>query len=413
MKKLAEPSGYKGRIRIPASKSHLQRALALAFLSDSPSRFTHVSWCNDTVSVRKVIEQMGAQVLENKDAVDLFPGRHSVNNLRLNVGESGLAIRMLSPVAALNDFPVTIEGGGSLKTRPMGLIKEALEQLNVSVKLNDVLLPIQLLGPMQGSEIRIDGSLSSQLLTGLLIALPKAGRKSIVHVENLKSKPYIDMTLRLVEQFGGRIEHSNYKEFVIEGNQQYTGRELVIEGDWSAAAFHLVAAAIAGEVEIFGLQEDSCQADKAILTVLEEAGADFSWKDGSLRLRKNHLNAFQIDATDCPDLFPSLVVLASACKGLSKIKGISRLAHKESDRGQVLAKEFGKLGLEIEFQEDEMLIEGKALTGGQVDAHNDHRIAMAGAIAGLIAASPVEITGAESVNKSYPAFFNDFYSLKK
>jgi 3-phosphoshikimate 1-carboxyvinyltransferase len=250
------------------------------------------------------------------------------------------------------------------------------------------------------------------VLTGLLIALPQALCDSVLHVEQLQSRPYIDMTVEILRDFGVDIVHDNYQTFTISGSQRYRAREYYIEGDWSGAAFHLVAGAIAGDVVVSGVQQHSAQADRAILQALAQAGADIIKDNDTVRVSKSTLASIEFDATHCPDLFPPLVVLAAACTGTSKIMGVHRLKHKESDRAAVLQSEMRKLGVHIDIDNNTMCIQGGTIAGGTMHSHNDHRIAMAGAIAGLIAENPVRIEEYEAINKSYPAFFNDFESLQ-
>jgi 3-phosphoshikimate 1-carboxyvinyltransferase len=262
-------------------------------------------------------------------------------------------------------------------------------------------------GPFKGGTVEIDGSVSSQVLTGLLIAAPHALFPVTFRVGDLKSRPYVDITTRMMRDFGVVVENKDFKEFVVPAPQKYISKSYSVEGDWSGAAFLLVAGAIAGEVTVTNLDFQSAQADKAILTALKNSGAQLLVEKDRITVKKSQLKAFRFDATHCPDLFPPLVVLAAACDGISQIRGVSRLRGKESDRATSLQQEFGKLGLYISLEGDNMLIKGNSLNGGMVFSHNDHRIAMACAVAGLIASESVIIDKAEAVNKSYPEFFED------
>jgi 3-phosphoshikimate 1-carboxyvinyltransferase len=238
-----------------------------------------------------------------------------------------------------------------------------------------------------------------------------ADKDSEIKVLNLKSKPYIDMTLQVLERFGIRINRTEYTRFRIEGNQRYCSQKFEVEGDWSGGAFLLVGGAINGEITVNGLRPDSFQSDKAILTVLDNVGARVSIRDNSIGISRSDLKPFLFDATESPDLFPPLVALASYCKGISSIKGVSRLVHKESDRASALAAEFGKMNISIELIDDTMFVTGGKVTGGQVDSHGDHRIAMAAAIAALGASGRISIRASHCVNKSYPDFFEDLRHL--
>jgi 3-phosphoshikimate 1-carboxyvinyltransferase len=219
------------------------------------------------------------------------------------------------------------------------------------------------------------------------------------------------MTLQLLERFGIRIDRTDYTRFVIPGNQIYQPQKFEVEGDWSGGAFLLVAGAINGEITVKGLRPDSRQSDKAILTVLDSAGARTSILENSISVRKSELRPFFFDATESPDLFPPLVALAAFCKGISTIKGVSRLLHKESNRSAALVNEFGKMNVKIETDGDNMMVAGDKVTGGDVSSHGDHRIAMAAAVAALAASGKVIIRDSHCVAKSYPAFFDDLRHL--
>jgi 3-phosphoshikimate 1-carboxyvinyltransferase len=296
----------------------------------------------------------------------------------------------------------------------MNMVIEALQQLGKSVKSNNGLLPLEISGKLIPQKIKVDASESSQLLTGLLIALPFANSNSEIEVSQLNSLPYIQVTLDILEQFGINIKHTNYRHFFIEGNQKVQTNNFVVEGDWSGVAFHFVAAAIAGNIIIEGINKNSSQADRAILKALEKAGAKFNWvRNNTIIVESEKLNAFEFDATHCPDLFPPLASLAANCKGISKIKGIHRLLHKESNRALSIQSELQKLGIKVELNNNDMLIYGGKISGGVIHSHNDHRIAMMGAVLALNANAPIEIEEAEAIQKSYPYFFNDFEKCQK
>jgi 3-phosphoshikimate 1-carboxyvinyltransferase len=318
---------------------------------------------------------------------------------------------MFSPIAALYDAEITMVGANSLKNRPMFMIEEALNQLGVKCTSTDGNLPLTIQGPLVGGKIEIDGSISSQLLTGLLMALPLATKDSEIQVNNLKSKPYIDMTIQILKSFGISIINSGYDLFKIPGNQKYTSQNYTVEGDWSGGAFHLVAGAINGELTVEGLSMDSMQSDMAIIRAMQKAGADITISETKIEVSKSKLNAFDFDATESPDLFPPLVALACYCSGVSSIRGVSRLVHKESDRASALREEFGKMGVKIEIKDDVMFITGSKPRGARVESHEDHRIAMALAVASLGATSRVFIRDSQCVAKSYPGFFDDLRLL--
>lgn len=404
------PSEVRGIVKAPPSKSMTQRAIAAALLAVGESIIINPSDCDDSVAAMNIASALGAEVRNEQDTL-YIKGSGNIKTQQLDCGESGLAIRMFSPVAALKDVEITISGRGSLTSRPMAMICDALKQLGVSCKSNGGLLPLKIRGPLKGGRCHTDGSISSQLLTGLLMALPLAPENSVVVVKDLKSKPYIDMTLQVLERFGIHIDRSDYSHFNIPGRQIYLPQKFEVEGDWSGGAFLLVAGAISGDVTVKGLRPDSRQSDKAILTVLDITGARTSITENSVSVVKSELKPFFFDATESPDLFPPLVTLAAYCRGVSTIRGISRLIHKESNRATALVNEFGRLNIKIETLGDDMMVTGGGVTGGEINSHGDHRIAMAGAIAALGATGKIMISGSQCVAKSWPAFFDDLLHL--
>ncbi len=410
MDRIIMPSDLKGEIQAPPSKSMTQRAIAAALLSGGESIILNPSACDDSLAAMSIAEALGARIVSEPGQLRIT-GSGEIKEKHLNCGESGLAIRMFSPVAALYDSEIIITGTGSLTKRPMSMIEDALKQLGVGCKSSEGFLPLRIKGPLKGGSCRIDGSLSSQLLTGLLMALPVAENDSEIFVENLKSKPYIDMTLQILERFGIRIGRTDYSRFSIPGSQIYQPQKFEVEGDWSGGAFLLVAGAINGEITVKGLRPDSRQSDKAVLDVLDRAGARTTIMENSVSVKKSELKPFYFDATESPDLFPPLVALAAYCRGISTIKGVSRLIHKESNRSAALVNEFLKMNVKIETDNDDMIITGGKITGAEVSSHGDHRIAMAAAVAALAATGKVIIRDSQCVAKSYPVFFDDLRHL--
>ena len=406
-----DPSVLSGDIQAPASKSSMQRACAAALAAGGTTRIKNPGFSNDDEAAMGVIRALGANI--SKDGRDLMVKSAGVLARKEEVfcGESGLGIRMFTPLVAMNSNPIHITGEGSLLNRPMDFFDTVLPQLGVTVQSNEGKLPLTVQGPLQPKDISIDGSLSSQFLTGLLIAYAASGADGVsITVTNLKSKPYVDLTLSVMDAFGLPVpENINYEKFVFKGGETDKNRErtYTVEGDWSGGAFLLVAGAIAGNITVRGLDVHSTQADKAILHALSQCGAGISIETNQINLRPASLKAFQFDATDCPDLFPPLVALAAYCKGTTVIQGVSRLEHKESNRAITLQDEFDKMGVEIDLQDDLMLIKGTGkVKGADLFSHHDHRIAMAGAVAALKADGYTSIEEAEAIKKSYPDFYD-------
>ncbi|MFT3702502.1 MAG: 3-phosphoshikimate 1-carboxyvinyltransferase [Agriterribacter sp.] len=419
-----QPSVLSGAIHAPASKSSMQRACAIALISRTIATIYNAGHSNDDKAALGVIEALGAKIntagedvltIDGRDAAFLSTNK-TEKALTVNCGESGLGMRMFAPVIALSKMDVTINGEGSLLTRPMDFFDEVLPELGVNVRSNNGRLPITVTGPLQPANIEIDGSLSSQFLTGLLIAYSAANASNVtITVNNLKSRPYIDLTVRVMQSFGLKVPvNKDYHQFYFDSSTvpasssvQYT-----VEGDWSGGAFLLVAGAIAGNIVVKGLDPQSTQADKKIIEALRDAGAGMEISDAEIKLAPAALQPFTFDATDCPDLFPPLVALAAYCNGVTTIIGVSRLAHKESNRGLTLQDEFGKMGLQVVLNDDIMQVHGgKGLKGTLVHSRHDHRIAMACAVAALKANGSTTIEDAEAVNKSYPDFYTHIQKL--
>lgn len=404
----------KGTLTPPCSKSYAQRALAAALLTEEPVVLRNLEFCDDTRSAMRCIETLGATIEQvDPTTLSIKGGLHPRGN-RLDVGESGLSTRLFTPVAALCPTPVTIVGRGTLLSRPMTMMLDPLRQLGVTVRDNGGFLPIEVCGPMRGGEVEVDGSGSSQFITGLLLALPRAERDTTLHVRNAVSTPYLDMTLDTAQRFGIEICQRDYEEFYIPGNQHYGATYFSIEGDWSAAAMLLVAGATAGEITVRNVSMLSKQADTAICTALVRAGAAVINETDSVTAVHRPLHAFEFDATNCPDLFPALAALAAAAEGVSVIRGTSRLEYKECNRAEAICEEYGKLGIEVDLsEEDVMKIRGGAIHGARTRSHGDHRMAMSLAVAALRSDGAVTIEGAESVAKSYPRFFEDLEHVRE
>jgi 3-phosphoshikimate 1-carboxyvinyltransferase len=395
----------------------MQRATAAALLHNGRTVIKDPGRSNDDLAALEVIQKLGATVLDKGEYINIESRGVNPSNNEINCGESGLGVRMFTPIAALSSNELLVAGSGSLLKRPMNFFDDIFPLLGIKIQSNEGKLPMKIHGPLQPSNIEVDGSLSSQFLTGLLMAYAASDASGVtITVNDLKSKPYIDMTLRVIKSFGMKLPLvKNYREFIFENSHHdYSENDITyaVEGDWSGAAFLFVAGAIANEIRVEGMREDSVQADKKILEAIKDAGAKIIYADGVYTITPSILNAFEFDATECPDLFPPLVALAAYCRGITKIKGANRLTHKESNRALTLQDVFGKMGIEIELKDDWMFVHGGSpLQPASVHSHHDHRIAMAAAVAALKATGPIVIEEAEAINKSYPAFYNDITSL--
>ncbi len=418
-------------IRAPASKSSMQRACAAALLRSGESIIMNPGHSNDDKAAIEIIKALGAEVRFTEEGLVVNSSGVIPTGDEINCGESGLSMRMFTPIAALSDKEITINGAGSLTNRPMEFFDEVLPQLGVKMRSNRGKLPLVIQGPLKPKNIEIDGSISSQFLTGLLMAYAASPYPSVddgmagpysdtisIKVRDLKSKPYIALTLDVMKKFGfDLIRHNNFEEFFfsrdfdsmppLAGGGQYT-----VETDWSGGAFLLVAGAISGPITITGLDLTSTQADKAIVDALMSANAGIAMEAKGIKIHPTEMNGFEFDATDCPDLFPPLVALAAYCKGETIIKGVNRLVYKESNRALSLWEEFGKMGVDIVVKDDIMAITGgNPLKAATVHSHHDNRIAMACTIAALGSGGETILEKPGAVKKSYPDFFDDLKSL--
>jgi len=409
MKKFVSHNFTVSSVIAPASKSVAQRYLLASALSHHAINLTNIGFSDDVFHIKSIVEQLGSKIENTQNITTIIPRQNQIKT-ELNCGESGLGIRLTTPIASTFGFDFKIDGKGSLCNRPLNQFEYFLPKMGVNVSFNEGKLPLILKGKLKGGEYIVDGGLSSQYISGLLMALPLCESDSVLHVKNPTSTPYIDITLDVLNTFGIEIKYQHYKTYHIKGNQKYNTQQntIHIEGDWSGAAFWIVYGLIKGKITIKNLKSDSTQADKAILKVVKLIGSDFEWdKNGNLTIIKKELKPFYFDATNCPDLFPILVVLAASISGTSTIVGVNRLKHKESDRGAVLQNEFKKLGLKITIDDDIMTIFGtEELKSGSIDSNNDHRIAMSGAIASVLTSNGITILQSECVNKSYPEFWD-------
>jgi len=414
-------------VRAPASKSSMQRATACALLSGAeagrPSVLRSPSRSSDCLAALGVVSELGASVEDLGGRFEIRGAsereRHDEKNRSLSCGESGLCMRMFSPIAALYAGEAELRAEGTLRSRRVDMIASPLAELGARCETaSSGLPPVKVRGVLRGGRAKVDGRESSQLLTGLLVALPLAEGDSVLEVDCLASRGYVDLTLDTMRAFGVQAERDpDYRLFRIRGSQSYRATDFTVEGDWSGAAFLLVAGALAANgsgLSVEGLGPRSSQPDRAILEALRLAGAVVDVSDACIHVRRNSLEAFEFDASDCPDLFPPLVALAAVCDGTTVLRGARRLSGKESDRAAALSEGFNALGAAVIVEGDEMRVRGRVrLTGGRMDARGDHRIAMAATVAALVSSAPVEIDGAECVAKSWPSFFEDFASVSR
>ena len=410
MQILIEPGKINGEVKAPPSKSMSQRALAVALLQRGTTIIRGIGSSNDEKNALSVITQLGARIVsQTEDELVIYSDGVKPVSDTVDCGESGLAARLFTPIAALAGKPVSITGSGTLLKRPMYGFNQALTSLGIGVKDFNGYLPVTVHGPLESLSFRLNAGNGSQFLSGLLFAIAYSAKTTVnIKVADLKSKPYIDLTLDMLQHAGRPIRHNNYTSFVIDPSlfTPVHDLEIDIQGDWSAAANFLVAGAIAGQVKVTGLNVLSHQADRAILAAIKLAGAEVTEGDNCVTVKKQVLTEFEFDATHCPDVFPILSILAACASGESHINGIHRLYDKESNRVESIANMLQQFDVTFSIEEDSFCIWGEGeLTDSTIDCYHDHRIVMAAAIGALRASGTVTIDGAEAVSKSYPTFF--------
>lgn len=451
-------------IQMPSSKSFAQRAIIAAALAEGTTTLNGYSPCGDNESAISVARALGAEVTVGlaykegkvvKDSSTLTikgRGAAALEPETINAGESGLLARLMIPLmAVLGDGNATVSGEGTLTRRPLKGARDIMGAFGVRLEtisgtgqesFSEVHVPLTISGKLEGGKVTVSGSGGSQLISGLLMALPMLQEDTVIRLTEPKSIPYLFITMDVLKAFGVKIwcdmeggpefaesqDWNDCTEIVlhIKGGQSYKATDMDIEGDWSSAANFLVAGSIFGKVNVSGLDTKSLQADLSIMDILMEAGASLSQMGdddprGVIHVQKAPLNAFDVDANNCPDLFPVAAVLAAFCQGTSRIAGVGRLANKESDRAEAILSMLVQLGVKARISGDKMIIEGHSLAqrcltghllkGGDYTSSHDHRMVMALKVAELGADGPIVIDDIECVSKSFPTFMELFGKL--
>lgn len=417
------PARLRGGVPAQPSKSALHRALICAALARGRSRIAPVELSDDIEATVGAVTALGAIVEAQDDALVVDGTRTFLLPQKVaNCNESGSTLRFLIPVAAAGGLELSFTGAGRLPSRPLDAYLDCLPKAGVRCSSpatggnSAASLPLTISGNLQPGEFRIPGDISSQFITGLLLALPLVGGDSeIVVTTPLQSASYVDLTVDMMAQFGVEVEKVPEKggaRFRVPGRQQYRPRDCRVEGDWSQAAFWLSANALGSEISCPGLLRSSRQGDKAVLELLQGFGALVDFEGAASMVRGASLHGGDVDAAQVPDLVPALAVVAAFSAGHSVIRGAGRLRFKESDRLHAVCAGLQALGANVRETEDGLDIHGRpALPGGQVDGAGDHRIVMALAVAATRCRGPVVIKGCECISKSYPAFFEHYNKL--
>lgn len=406
-------------IFVPPSKSLSHRALIAASLCSDSSEIENIILSEDILATIDALRRFGANI-EVLDS-DLFKERKKIifnskidfskKDIEIDSIESGSTLRFMIPISLLFEGTTKFWGKNKLVERPLTPYYDIFDKEGIFYKNNCGKLPLEVSGTLKPSIFKIRGDISSQFITGLMFALPLLDGDSKIEIEgNLESKGYIDLTMDVLKYYGIEIINKKYKEFIIKGNQEYIAKNYVVEGDYSQAAFWIVAGVIFDDINIKGLKQNTKQGDKAILDVILNMGGKFEFKDDVLKVYKSSTHFSIIDGAEFPDIIPIIAVLASISKGKTIIKNASRLRIKESDRLNTIFTELSKLGANIIETEDGLIIDGvKRLNGAVTESHNDHRIAMSIAIASLMADGEVIIEKADAIKKSYPNFWEEFF----
>jgi 3-phosphoshikimate 1-carboxyvinyltransferase len=421
MNKTISPFKYNGQLKVNSSKSYAQRAFILSLLATDETIIYNSDQSKDVLAIQNCIRQLGAEIIVYEEGLKIIPPpRKKIDSVSLNVGESGLALRMLGIVATLFSSTVYLSGKGSILNRSQKQLIDILEQLGLSVTHQNYKLPLLIKGQISNQNLVIDASEGSQVISGLLISLPLLNNPSTLNLVNITSRPYLEMTCEIMSDFGIPISTDFDTKITIEANQFYQSNSYSIEGDWSGAANHLVGAAISGSVKLIGLNSKSKQADALILSVLNEFGAIIRIDNSAegrefIQLHESDIkNPFKIDLTDAPDLFPILSVLACAAKGKSTISGTNRLLNKESNRLEAISEMLKSFSVEFEVGNNSISIQGtgKIIPNQIINTYSDHRIAMAATIATCLSDIPIELNDINCVKKSYTNFFKDTEKVK-
>jgi 3-phosphoshikimate 1-carboxyvinyltransferase len=413
------PSPLTGEVLAPPSKSYTHRALILASLAAGESLIENPLLSDDTRYTIDACRALGAEIEMRDDSLVVrgTGGKISLTEEKIFAGNSGSTIRMITPLAAMAETKVILDGDSRLRQRPMGDLLSALQSLGVHARSlnNNSCPPIEIQGgEFKANQVSLSGKISSQPVSALLMIAPCTREGlSIKIAGGLRSKPYIDITLDIMRAFGVAAVNRDYKEFLIEGGQAYQARRYRIEGDYSSAAYFLAAGIIGGKpVSVTNLKKDSVQGDRHLLNMLKKMGGAVDYLKDSVRVqRRGGLKGISIDMGDYPDLVPTLAVVAAFAEGKTTITNIARLKFKESDRINDTAAELGKMNIKTEVGGDTMVIYGGRPLGAEINAHNDHRLAMSLSLAALFAEGSSIINGAEAVSKSYPQFFGDLKKL--
>lgn len=413
---MIKPKVLQGEISVPSSKSLCHRALISSSLAEGNSKISKVEFSKDIDATIGALRTLGVNIKEDRFLGEIsVEGSGKINPIsnKINCFESGSTLRFLIPLACTTGINITFTGQGKLVERPLQEYYKIFEKQSVNYSTNHGKLPLTVNGKISHGEYKVRGDVSSQFITGLLFALPiLKGNSSIIVTTPLESKAYVDLTIDMLKKFNIEIDNRDYKKFFIKGNQRYEKSQYNVEGDFSQGAFWIIAGILGSNLWCCGMNTDSLQGDKDILKIIEKMEGKISIDGKKIRGEKSSTKSEIIDVSQCPDLVPIIAVLAALSQGTTEIINAGRLRFKESDRLKAIATELNKIGGIVEEKGQGLIIKGtKFFTGGIVESWNDHRIAMAMAIASIKCKNPLIIKNADCVNKSYPNFWKDFMKV--
>jgi len=401
-----KPGPIKGKVAVPASKSHTIRSLFFASLADGVSTISNPLDSADSQSAINAVTLMGAQVdvLKGEWRIEGARGHVCAPPSMVDVGNSGTTARFALSMASLGLAPIVITGDDQTRSRPMGPLIQALANLGARTKSSDGKLPATIEGPIDGGETFVDGA-TSQYLSSLLIHTPLAPRNSVLSLNSLNEKPYVDMTLKWLRDLGIDYDREGYRKFFIRGGQRYRPFEKSIPADFSSATFFACLGAIPGnEVTLTGLDMDDTQGDKAVFDYLDRLGANVSFNNQSVTVSGGTLKGAELDLNATPDALPALAALASVAEGTTVLGNTPQARLKETDRIAVMAKELGKMGIVCEEKPDALIVHGGKPEGALLSGHGDHRVVMSLAIAASVSNAQSKIDTAEAVGVTFPNF---------
>ncbi|MBZ4683662.1 MAG: 3-phosphoshikimate 1-carboxyvinyltransferase [Fusobacteriaceae bacterium] len=410
-----EKNNIKGEIVIPPSKSYAHRAIICASLAKGRSIITNIDYSVDINSTIEIMTKMGAKIEKDRSTL-IIDGTDNINitDIDLNCNESGSTIRFLIPLALARYNKARFLGKGKLVTRPLDVYYKIFEKQGIKYETDNNKLPLLVEGVLKPDTFVIPGNISSQFISGLMFTAPLLDGDSIIKIEgNLESKAYVDLTLDMLNRFGITVENKDYQEFIIKGNQKYVAQDYRVEGDFSQAAFWVVAGLIGkNSITLKGMNINSLQGDKAILDIAQNMGGKLDIKEEEIVVYPSKTKGIEIDVSQCPDIGPILSVLGSVSEGETNIVNAERLRIKECDRITASVSELKKVGANIEEVGDSIKILGvDRLKGNKTDSWNDHRIAMSLAISSLRMDGELEINNSECIRKSYPSFWKEFAKI--